>query len=623
MSKVETRPDMGDDIIVLRDVMATMRDGVRLAADVYLPAGTTGPFRVILERTPYDKRGTNHADRTAAEPMPRSKPEVASDFVRAGYAYVLQDCRGRYASEGVFSKYLNEADDGYDTLDWLVQQAWCDGRIGMTGLSYSAHVQAAVASLGHPALAALFMDSGGFASGYHSGIRQGGAFELKQLTWAYKHALLSPATVADPARRAALAAEDIGGWARVNPWRHGHSPLTAAPEYEDFVVRMWSRETFGSFWAQPDLCAAAHYDRFTDAPMVFMSSWYDPYAMSATDNYEALSRMKVGPVRLIMGPWTHGQRSVTYAGDVDFGSAATLDGQLADDYLRLRLDWFDRHLKGDETAGDLLAAPVKLFIMGGGSGRRNAEGRLDHGGVWRDEADWPPPNTTPVAFHLSGDGGLSRAVPEPGAQSWRHDPSDPVPTIGGANASGAPLMEAGGFDQRETFGLYGASLPGRALADRDDVVVFQTEILAEAVEVTGPISAHLWISTDARDCDVMIKLVDVYPPNQDYPEGYALNLTHGVLRLRFRDGFEAAHPMRPGEVYGVEIKAFPTANRFAAGHRIRLDVSASNFPHFDVNPGTGVPAGEASDPVVAVCTVHLGHDTPSHIRLPIRDASRD
>ena len=623
MSEADTRPAPGDDIIVLRDVMATMRDGVRLAADVYLPAGAKGPFPVILERTPYDKRGTNHADRTAAEPEPRSKPEVAADFVRAGYAYVLQDCRGRYGSEGVFSKYLNEAEDGYDTLDWLVRQPWCDGRIGMTGLSYSAHVQAAVAAKGHPALAALFMDSGGFASGYHSGIRQGGAFELKQLTWAYKHALLSPATAADPARRDALLAQDIGEWARVNPWRHGHSPLTAASEYEDFIVRMWSRETFGPFWAQPDLCAAAHYDRFSDAPMVFMSSWYDPYALSATDNYAALSGMKAGPVRLIMGPWTHGQRSVTYAGDVDFGPAATLDGQLADDYLQLRLDWFDRRLKGDAGAGGLLEAPVKLFVMGGGSGRRTAEGRLDHGGRWRDEVEWPPADTRPVAFHLSAGGGLATNAAEGGALSWRHDPADPVPTIGGAMASGAPLMEAGGFDQRETFGLYGATRPGRALADRDDVVVFQTDVLDEAVEVTGPISARLWVSCDARDCDVMIKLVDVYPPNEDYPEGYALNLTHGVLRLRFRDGFEAAHPMRPGEVYGVDIKAFPTANLFAAGHRIRLDVSASNFPHFDVNPGTGAPAGEASDPVVAVCTLHFGADTPSHVLLPVRTVAGD
>lgn len=609
--------------LVLRDVMVPMRDGVRLATDIYLPAGMSGPLSVILERTPYDKTGVNHADRTRADPIPRPKPEIAARFAEAGYVYVLQDCRGRYGSEGLFSKYLNEANDGYDTLGWLAEQAWCDGRIGMTGLSYSAHVQAAVAALGHPALAAMFMDSGGFASGFHSGIRQGGAFELKQLTWAYKHALLAPATVDDPARKAALEAEDIGAWATVNPWRRGHSPVAAAPEYEDFVVRLWSRETYGPFWEQPDLCAAAHYDRFSDAPMVFMSSWYDPYALAATDNFSALNRSKAGPVRLVMGPWTHGQRSVTWSGDVDFGPEATLDGQLAEDYVALRLAWFNRHLRRDHASPDPLASPVRLFVMGGGSGRRTPTGRLDHGGRWREESDWPPPASTPAPFNLDANGGLSTVEAMPGRRTWRHDPANPVPTIGGAIASGAPLMEAGGFDQRETPDLYGASVPGRALSDREDVLTFQTDPLEAPMEVTGPIVAHLWVSSTARDCDVMIKLLDVYPPSPDYPDGYALNLTHGVLRLRFRDGFDAVRPMRPGEVYGVEIRAFPTANLFDAGHRIRLDVAASNFPHFDVNPGTGASAGEASDPVVALCTLHMGHDTPSHIVLPIRTPRED
>ncbi len=355
--------------------------------------------------------------------------------------------------------------------------------------------------------------------------------------------------------------------------------------------------------------------------MVFMASWYDPYALAATDNFAALSRMKRGPVKLIMGPWTHGQRSVTFAGDVDFGPEATLDGNFAEDYFALRTAWFDRHLRGNMSAPDPLASPVRLFVMGGGSGRRNPDGRLDHGGFWREEADWPPPASVPTEFHLSAEGGLSIGPAPADRTSWRHDPENPVPTIGGAVASGAPLMEAGGYDQRETVGLYGATAPGRALADRDDILTFQTEPLETAVEVTGPVVAHLWVSSDALDTDIAIKLVDVYPPSTDYPEGYALNLTHGVLRLRFRDGFEAARPMRSGEVYGVEIRAFPTANLFAAGHRIRLDVASSNFPHFDVNPGTGVPAGQVSDPVVVECTLHTGGGTPSRIILPIR--SRD
>ncbi len=248
---------------------------------------------------------------------------------------------------------------------------------------------------------------------------------------------------------------------------------------------------------------------------------------------------------------------------------------------------------------------------------------MDHGGRWRREPDWPPPASRPTDFHLTPEGDLSLDEAVGGARSWRHDPSDPVPTIGGAVASGAPLMEAGGFDQRETADLYGATLAGRALSDRDDVLVFQTEPLNGPVEVTGPVAAHFWVSSTAHDCDVTVKLVDVYPPSPDYPDGYALNLTHGVLRLRFRDGFDAVRPMKPGEVYGVEIRAFPTANLFAVGHRIRLDVSASNFPHFDVNPGTAAPAGETSKPVVAICTLHMGPDTPSRIVLPIRPPRDD
>jgi putative CocE/NonD family hydrolase len=601
---------------IQRDVMISMRDGVRLAADIYRPAGIEGPLPVLLERTPYDRRGTSHADCTAADPVPRSKPEMAAAFAAQGYVYVLQDCRGRYGSEGGFTKYANEAEDGFDTLSWLMAQPWCDGRIGTLGLSYSAHVQAAAACLNPPGLAAMFMDSGGFSSAFHSGVRQGGAFELKQLTWAVKHARLAPASLADPARRAALEAEDVRDWIGVNPWRIGGSPLSAAPEYDAFVAGMWARETLTDFWRAPDFCSACHDDTFTDAPMVFMSSWYDPYALSATENFNRLSRCKQGPVRLVMGPWTHGQRSVTWAGDVDFGPGATLDGQIAPDYVALRRAWFDRHLAGRE-APDYLAAPVTLFVMGGGSGRRTAEGRLDHGGRWRTQTDWPATDNRLVDYQLHSDGRLAVAPAATGTCSWRHDPSDPVPTTGGAVASGAPLMEAGGYDQRETAEMFGATRPGRAFSERDDVLVFQTGPLTEAVEVVGPITAYLSVSSSAVDTDVMIKLIDVYPPSDDYPEGYALNLTHGVLRLRFRDGFDVPRLMVPGDVYDVEIQAFPTANLFAAGHRIRLDVASSNFPHFDVNPGTGVAAGESSAPVVAINRIHTGRAASSRLVLPI------
>ncbi|MEO7775254.1 MAG: CocE/NonD family hydrolase [Steroidobacteraceae bacterium] len=601
-------------------VRVRMRDGVHLATDIYLPTQDAGPWTVLLERTPYGRRGTNHGDRTRADPVAQAKPVIATHFVRAGFAYVLQDCRGRFESEGEFAKYLNEQADGVDTLAWIRAQPWCDGRIATLGLSYGAHVQSALAAAAPPGLAGMFLDSGGFASAFHSGIRQGGAYELKQLTWALKHARLAPETALDPQRREALAAVDIREGVRVNPWLPGRSPLAAAPEYEAFVLEQWRNECFGPFWQRPELYARGWYAQFPDVPMVHMSSWFDPYALTATQNYVGLARGRRAPVRLLMGPWTHGQRSVTHAGAVDFGPAATLDGAVAPDYITLRRDWFDRHVRGRDVP-DWLAAPVTLFVMGGGHGGRTAEGRLQHGGRWIRASHWPPQEARATSWYLREQGGLA---PEPGSRTesnrWTFDPADPVPTIGGSIASGAPLMEAGAFDQRETRALFGARHPGRALSSRADVVVFQSPPLREDVEVIGPVVARLWVSTTARDTDFTIKLLDVHPPSVDWPDGFAMNLTDGILRLRFRESFEMPLLAEPGKVYAIEIVAFPTANRFVAGHRIRVDVSSSNFPHFDVNPNTGAPAGFPTDPVQAVNQVHMGPDHPSCVLLSVLSA---
>ncbi len=602
----------------IADAMVPMRDGIRLATDIYLPPDWAPGRRVpvLLERTPYDKRGSNHGDFTRAVPRLRSKPEIAGWFAEAGYAFVLQDCRGRYGSEGVFTKYLSEAEDGADTLAWLLEQPWCDGRIGTMGLSYGAHVQSALACLDPPGLGAMFLDSGGFSSAYHGGARQGGAFELKQLTWARKHALLAPETEADPVRRAALEAEDIGAWTR-RRWRRGYSPLVAAPEYEAFILEQWDNDRFSDFWKQLGIYARGYYDRYADVPMVHMASWYDPYSQTAIDNFMGLAPIKRGPVKLVLGPWTHGQRSVTHAGDVDFGAEATLDGHVGADYFTLRRDWFDRHLLGRD-APEHLPAPVRIFVMGGGSGRRTPEGRLDHGGRWRDEQEWPIARAVPMTLYLHGDGALDLSVPDADIQplAYDFDPADPVPTIGGAIASGAPLMFAGAYDQRETPEVFGATMPGRALAERADILVFETPPLDAAIELTGSVVAHLHISSSAIDTDFTIKLVDVHPPSPDYPEGYAMNLAHGILRARFRTSFETPEPMEPGKIYALSIPTFPTSNLFLAGHRIRIEVSSSNFPHFDVNPNCDWRVSGAS-PQVARNRIHVDRDHPSHIVAPV------
>src|SRR5438105_8431311 len=304
-----------------RDVMVRARDGVGLATDIYRP-DSGGPFPFILERTPYDKSVPSRSERTAAVPAPRSRAEVAAYFVAHGYAVAYQDCRGRYRSEGRFTKYLSEAEDGFDTLAWLVRQPWCNGRVATMGLSYSAHTQMALDCLDPPGLAAQFIDCGGFSNAYRSGIRHGGAFDLKQATWAYRNAL---ADARDPAVKAALAGQDIATWIARLPfraWSRGDSPLAAASEYEDYLFEQWAHGNFDDFWRQPGIHAAGSYDTYPAVPMVHLSGWYDPYARTAMENYLGLAGRKRGPVQLILGPWTHGDRALSYAGDVDFGAAA-------------------------------------------------------------------------------------------------------------------------------------------------------------------------------------------------------------------------------------------------------------------------------------------------------------
>ena len=278
--------------VVERDLMVRVRDGVGLATDVYRPPGA-GPFPVLLERTPYNKSAPSRSERTAAVAAPLSRAEVAGYFGQHGYAVVYQDCRGRYKSDGRFTKYLSEAEDGYDTLAWLVRQPWCNRRIGTFGLSYAAHTQAALGCLDPPGLAAQFLDCGGFSNAYRSGIRHDGAFDLKQATWAYNNAL---ADAKDPAVKALLEAQDIKAWFARMPWRKGHSPLSAAPEYEDYLFEQWSHGVFDDFWKRPGIYAEGFWDRYADVPVAHLSGWYDPYARTAAENYIGLSRRRQATV---------------------------------------------------------------------------------------------------------------------------------------------------------------------------------------------------------------------------------------------------------------------------------------------------------------------------------------
>ena len=304
--------------------MVAMRDGVRLATDVYLPDGA-GPFPVVMERTPYGRHETSRSELTAANRTPASRAELAAYFTAHGYAVVFQDTRGRYGSEGRFVKYLSDGEDGYNSCTWLRDQSWCDGRICTMGLSYAAHTQAALGCLDPPGLVAQVLDCGGFANSWKSGIRQSGAFELKQATWAFKNAQVSPEALADPVLRAALGAEDIRDWFTRMPWKPGHSPLRHHPDYEAYLFDQWTHGADGDFWRQLGIWTEGWHDRYSRAACVHMSSWWDPYPLTATSNYTGLKRAGRGPQRLILGPWTHGDRSNHCFGDVEFGPDAPLN----------------------------------------------------------------------------------------------------------------------------------------------------------------------------------------------------------------------------------------------------------------------------------------------------------
>ncbi|MFG2350573.1 CocE/NonD family hydrolase [Streptomyces phaeochromogenes] len=611
-----------DGALWRRSLRVPMRDGVHLAADLYSaspePEATALP--VLLERTPYGRRTQRGSDQDRGDAAVPRPEDIARHFTEARYHVVRQDCRGRGDSEGTFVKYLGEGPDGADTIAWLRNQRWCDGRVVMTGVSYSAHVQAAAAAEGAQGLAAMFQDSGGFSCAYDAGMRMGGAFELKQVTWALRHAVQSPEAAADPVLREALLRVDVPGWFGAMPWRPGCTPLRHLSAYEDFLLEQWRQDTFGDYYRNPALYGRGFYGRFPDAPSLHMGSWYDPYVRSTIENFTALRELKSAPSYLVMGPWTHGHRCETHAGEVDFGPRATLDGNLAPSYLEFRRRWFDRALgrddEGSAESGDLPA--VQYFLMGGGDGRRDAAGRMRHGGAWRTDTRWPPTSTAPVALYLTTEGALTLDPPTTAAASvtYDFDPHHPVPTMGGQVTSGEPVMTGGAYDQNAPDArVYGAREPYLPLDSRPDVISLTTPPLQRDVVLAGPVSALLHISTTAPDTDFTIKLIDVHPPNPDYPHGFAMNLTDGIVRCRFHRSYEKPELLTPGEVYEIEVTAPDTANRFAAGHRIRLDISSSNFPRFDVNTNTGEPEAAARRTAVAANTVHMDAEYPSHVRV--------
>lgn len=570
-----------------RNVAVPMRDGTRLYADVYRPAdGERHP--TLLQRTPYDK---------SAGLMPAA---LIMRAATAGYAVAVQDVRGRFTSEGPFDAFVNERQDGYDTLDWLAAQPWCDGNVGMFGGSYVGLTQWQAALSAHPALKAITPVV--TASNYHDGwTYQGGAYELGfNLSWTLTN--LAPNTVlrakeSDPAAAAVFESllDRIDGMTE----EFARLPLGGHPilsQYAAYYDTWLAHPTYDDYWAGLDVRRG--YETLSVASLN-VGGWYDIFLKGTIENFTGLRSQGRAELRdrqrLLLGPWNHGGAARgNPIGEVDFGMRST--GALIDlDGILLR--WFDRWLRGVDN-GVEREAPVRLFVMGVNQ--------------WRDEQEWPLARTDWQAWYLHsggranslrGDGTLSRDEPasEP-PDAYVSNPLNPVPTCGGGLCCNAVFTLGGSYDQRE-------------VEAREDVLVYSTPPLSEPVEVTGPVKLVLYASSSAPDCDFTAKLVDVCPC------GCVMSLTDGILRARYRKSMREESLLTPGEVVEYEIDLWSTSNVFQRGHRIRLEVASSNFPRFDRNPQTGEAPGVGTALASALQQVFHSAEYPSRLVLPVIPAS--
>jgi len=561
------------EITVEHNVAAKMRDGKTLRADIYRPKAD-GKFPVLLERTPYDKsRGREFAMRGAER----------------GYVVVIQDTRGRFTSEGEFYTFKNESNDGYDTVEWAAALPYSDGKVGMFGGSYVGATQFLAAISHPPHLAGIAPNI--TASNYHDGwTYQGGAFEQWfNQSWA-------SGLSEDTLRRASDRVTKPLEWKSVlpladYPMRGLPEARSLAPYYTDWLAH----PNYDDYWKA--LSIEDHYSQI-QVPVLNLAAWYDIFLGGSLRNYELLKTKAGGDAA------RKGQRLVVYIGghaggwedrkigDVDFGEKAPIDGD------GLTLDWYDAILKGERNSF-AAGKPVRIFVMG-----RNQ---------WRDEDDWPLARAKSTKYFLhsggnaasaAGDGTLT-ALPAAGKlpaaesqDSFVYDPANPVPTIGGPLCCRGDLLKPGPLDQKET-------------EQRKDVLVYTTPAFEHDLEVTGPVTADLYVTTSAVDTDFTAKLVDVWP------NGFAQNLTEGILRMRYRDSQEKPELAKPGAVYHISVDLWATSNVFLAGHKLRLEISSSNFPRFDRNLNTGEEQAHASRMVKATNAVLHDREHPSALIVPI------
>lgn len=535
-------------------VRIPMRDGITLSANVFRP-DKPGTFPVIVLRTPYGKSSA-------------SQFGFGRFFAGKDYVYIAEDSRGRHDSEGTFHGMHDEADDGYDTIEWAAAQPWSDGNLGTMGGSYGGENQwmAAVTRPPHlKTMIALVSPPGPF---YNLPF-QYGALTLPSIDW-----------------YTMVSGHDNQSSHELGIDRVLRSlPLVTMDEFATgrpllLWKKLFEHPAYDEFWKAVDY--ERHWDR-VDIPVLHVSGWYDDDQPGTFRNFTAMRRLGRKGQRMLIGPWPHAINSVTKMGILDFGAASQIDLQAT------LLRWFDRWLKGTPNGVDA-ESPVRVFVMGANT--------------WRDEPEWPLPSTQWTKYYLhsggkantlSGDGVLSPAPPKKELpDAYAYDPADPTPFIMPPSSA-----QVGGPDDY------------RPVGERKDVLVYTTPPLEQDMEITGPLSVKLFASSSAPDTDWNAMLIDVYP------DGYALRLNDGVVRASFRESLEKPSPIEPGKIYEYTIDCWATSMLIKKGHRLRVHIASAAFPKFDRNLNTGRPWGMDAKMKVARQTVFHDAKHPSHIVLPV------
>ncbi len=582
----------------LKSNMVPMRDGTLLSTDLYLPEGATDKLPVILVRTVYGKN-----------PVFEETP-VLQTLVKRGYVIAVQDIRGRYESEGRYVVARNRREDGYDTVDWLIAQDWSNQKVGTAGCSYLGETQVVLAAAKHPAhLTAIPMSP---ASGYYAPGRawssfDGGVFELAQ-TAGWFAGSGTQVFYGPPA------------WVDRQEWfQSPQAKLFSQPPKIDFAAYLPLLNTLPTFdILQRAKLPPTEYEKFAtsfpdddyfrnmdyiqqpdtvDVPMLFMDSWYDygaaeTLAMFNQFQEKGLSERTRNNQFIIIGPSTHCgypyATEQTFVGERDLGDARL-------DFWGIQLKWYDYWLKGiDNGITDM--PKIQYYLMG-----KNQ---------WRSADQWPLANTTYRKLYLDsggransrqGDGVLSFNPPQNKAtDEFVYDPATPVPSLGGHTCCTGTDTEAGGYDQSD-------------IEMRNDVLVYTSDVLEEGIEVTGSLEVVLQVSSSAIDTDFTAKLVDVYP------DGRAFNVQEGAIRMRHREGLAKKVLMTPGEIYEVHLDLHASSNFYGKGHRIRLEVSSSNFPRWQRNLNTGGNNFDETEWQIATNRVYHSEENLSYVVLPVID----